>query len=299
VLWGPAFTDRHDLQDRDTALSGMARPKIRIATSLPAVLCGVVMVWLLGPAVFLFAQATDAWSTSLKNHAWARFGTQAWKVTRLKTQSYNEQGKLERTSITITRTHVTGVREDSLSLGIQSTVAVEGQEFVSDPQEVTQRVSQLPESAQTVRTETLTIGEQKFSTEVIVFEVQQAGNKQVTQLNVCRETTPQVLKRVTKTLDATSNELHAETVVQVTELEAMLDVLGEKRPCWVVETKTTRPLAEITSREIYCRDVPGELVSRSSEERNGQGQLTLRRELEVTGYGFGNRRRRWFGRRRH
>ncbi len=230
------------------------------------------------------------WIPTTTTHAWARFGPHAWKEVRVRTDAYKD-GEIERSSTTTARTRVVRVGRHSFSLCVTSTVELAGREFPSAPQEFTRNVAPNVESSKVVGQDTLTIDAVDYPVRVISVVTKNGTKRETSTLYLCQSTYPQTLKRVTVSVDTKAPDLKTETIVTVTELGRGTDILGETKCTWSVTTRIKMPERTMTIQEVNCRDVPGELVSQLTEERDADGKLVGRKELELVGYGPGRRRR--------
>jgi hypothetical protein len=231
------------------------------------------------------------WLPTQGTHAWARFGPRAWKEVRIRSSAFDENEQLIRSSTTIARTRVTRVALRTVSLCVATTVEVAGQEFSAEPREFTRDLAPQVESSKIVGTDDIEIDGQKYPTQVIQLVTKSGTKRDTSSLYFSGNTVPQTLKRVTTSVDTQAPGLPISTTVLVTELDKKRDVLGEWKCSWSVTTVIKRGDQTVTIREVHCQDVPGELVSQITEERNEAGQLVSRKELQLVGYGQGRIRR--------
>lgn len=231
------------------------------------------------------------WLPTRGTHAWARFGLRAWKEVRIRSSSYDENERETRSTTTIARTRVVRVARHTLSLCIQTTVEAAGQEMTAEPQEITKDLAPEVESSKVVGTGTILIDGREYPTQVIELVTKNGTRRETSNIQYCATTTPQTLKRVTTSVDPQQPDMPTSTTVTVTELNKMMDILGETKCTWSVTTVIKKGDRTATIREVHCQDVPGELVSQITEERNADGKLVSRRELELVDYGTGRLRR--------
>lgn len=231
------------------------------------------------------------WMPTVRTHAWSRFGARAWKEVRVRTYAVGEQGEVLRSSTTIARTRVTNVDARSFSLCVSSTVEVAGQAFPSEPQTFSRDVAPRIESSEVVGQQQVTIQGQEYATQVITFSSATGTQQESNTIFYCKDTTPQMLKRVTTSVDSANPDAATETTVAVTELNKMADILGEPKCTWASTTVIKMPDKTIAIREVNCAEVPGELVSQVTEEFDANGVLVARKELELIGYGYGRPKR--------
>lgn len=233
------------------------------------------------------------WLPTVETHAWSRFGPQAWKEVRLTTYDYSTNGQVARSSTTIARTRVTTVGLRSYSLSVASTVAAAGREFPAQPHTITRDVVPDIKAHQVLGEETLTIRDRQYPTQVIQFVTASGTRQETNTVYWSRSVYPHVLKRVTASVDVNHPEAASEITSTVTALDTHTDVLGERKCAWTVTTVIKHRDRTITIQDVNCHDVPGELVSQVTEERDQHGTVIARKELEVVGYGFGRPRRGW------
>jgi hypothetical protein len=231
------------------------------------------------------------WMPTTGTHAWSRFGPRAWKEVRVKTYAVAENGNVLRSSTTIARTRVTSVDRQSFSLCVSLTVEVAGGwEFLSEPQTVTREVAPLVESAEAVGDQKVTIDGNEFGAQVIRFVTTSGSQRDTNTIFFCKDAMPQLLRRVTTSVDSLHPDQATETTVTVSQLNKMADILGESKCTWAATTVIKMRDKTVTIREVNCAEVPGELVSQITEEHNANGVLVARKELELIGYGYGRPR---------
>jgi hypothetical protein len=250
----------------------------------------MVLASLAAAALLLVAAAPTAgqekgWLPTLGTHAWTRFGSNAWKEVRIRTSSYDQQGREIRSSTTRARTRVVQVGRRSFSLCVSTTIEVAGQEISPEPQEITRELAPQVESSRVIGKDTVTIGQVEYPTEVVELVTKNGSRLETSRLHHCATTTPQTLRRVTTSVDPGTPESKISTTVSVTELNKMMDILGETQCTWSVTTVIEKLDRTVTIQEVNCRDIPGELVSQLTEERDADGKLLRRKELELVGYG--------------
>lgn len=238
---------------------------------------------------------TPEWMPTAGTHAWSRFGPRAWKEVRVRTYTVDANGQVLCSSTTIARTSVTRVERQSFSLCVSSTVEVAGREIFTGPQTLTREVAPQVDSTESVGTDKLVIDGQEYGAEIIRFVTLAGTQSEENTIYFCKDATPQLLRRVSTRTDSEHPDERMETTVTVTELNKMADILGETKRTWSTTTVVRRHDKTVTTREVNCADVPGELVSQITEEHDAKGVLVSREELELIGYGFG--RPRFFRRR--
>ncbi len=231
-----------------------------------------------------------------QSHSWARFGPRAWKVVRVKTDSFNDKGEVEQSSIRTTRMQVTRVSRRSYSLCVSSSVDVAGNRMAPEPQTLTQTFDQNVVSSQTLSSETLTIGNREYVANVLRVVSQNEDVIRTSTIYYSRHAMPEVLKRNTISKDLKTGDVVSETAVTVTEVDHQRAILDEMLNTWTVSTVFKKGGSVTITKEVHCEDIPGELVSRETEKRDSDGRVVIRSKLDLIGYGYGLLRR---ARRRH
>jgi hypothetical protein len=211
---------------------------------------------------------------------------------RIVNRSYDEDGELAKEGVTITQTEVARVTRRSFSLQVSTTMEMMGKRFPSHPQLIERSFNDQPPVTTSIGEDAVTIKGQNFPTEVVQTVVDGDDSTRTSTVHFCKQTNPQVLKRVTVSKDPRNDDVKSHTTVTVTELDKTIDVLGELKSCWTVTTVIKVGETTVTTIETNCADVPGELVKRTTEEHNSQGRLVRRSELELVGYGYGQPLRR-------
>ena len=73
-----------------------------------------------------------------QHHPWARFRPGSWKQVRLATETLDAEGKVTTTSIARTRTTLSSVGDDGVTLKVEATIELAGKQIESEPQVVKQ-----------------------------------------------------------------------------------------------------------------------------------------------------------------
>lgn len=236
------------------------------------------------------------WLPERRTHAWARFRPGAWRKVRIQNSTFDENEELVRSSTTVNRTRVTRLGRRSFSLSVSTIVNAAGQQFASEPQIITKELSPQVVSSKVMGTDTVTIEGCEYPVQVVKLVTKNETTRETSTLYYSPGTTPKILKRVTSSVDPETPKVQTLTTAKVTQLNKRRDVLGQTLCTWSVTTTIEKTNRTVAIREVHCQDVPGEVVSQVIEERNAEGKLASRKEVELLGYGQG--RRRLFNRRR-
>ncbi len=251
------------------------------------------LIRLLAAVILSFAVGSAAgaqslpWSPTSVSHAWAKFGPRTWKTVRVVTQAYDTTGKLEQVSTSIIRTRVTRVTRRGVGLCISTRVQIAGDELPAAPKLITSPFSKDSPGFRRVGKKLITIGMCDYETLVYQSIVEEEGTRRTDTVYYSDKTTPGVLKREMISREVATNETISTTAITVTELAKTRSILGASKKTWTVATVMKRGGRTTISTEINCGDVPGALVSRTTEERDSDGRILRRTKLDLTGFGVG------------
>ena len=78
--------------------------------------------------------AASQHSAERQRHPWGRFRPGSWKKISLITETFDGDGKVINTSIARTRTTLSGVNDDGVTLKVEATVDLAGKQVQSEPQ---------------------------------------------------------------------------------------------------------------------------------------------------------------------
>lgn len=238
-------------------------------------------------AVFLLADICPGEITR-QMHPWARFEPGAWKLVRIVTDTFDENGSIS--SVTETKTTLSEVGTGDVTLLVEVSVEVAGKQFDAEPQEVHQGFSGEPADDKAKVSEKgtaqLDIQGRKINCKIQQIELESPAGKTVTQVYYSETVAPYVLKRESKTTDA-EGKVVSETTVEVIALDVPTNVLrGGIRPAAHLKAVNKTAKGTTTTLAVVCMDVPGGVVCHSLKEMDESGRMVRRSLLEVVDYGF-------------
>lgn len=223
------------------------------------------------------------------HHPWARYGVGSWKKVRVTTETYDESGKLESTSITETKTTLVAVDRLNYTLRVDVSVEVAGRRFEAEPKQITQgllgesagqrvEIKQLPDGK-------ITICGREYPCKMRQVTINGDGTKRVTVSHYSDDIPPYLLKSQTTVTDPDRNQENYESTAEVVALDMPFKVLTETKSAAYVRTLLKRSDGVTTSTiEVHCSDVPGAVVSHSSREADSNGRVIRRSTLELLDY---------------
>ncbi len=226
------------------------------------------------------------------HHPWGRFQPGAWKLVRVVTETIDENRQVANTAITETKTTLTQVEKDGVTLCIEVMVEVAGKRFQRQPQTVKQGFHGEPMS-QDLQIKGATAGKVTIEGRVFpckIFQLLFSGpannNKTVSNVYYSNKTIPYVLKRTSVTADPEEKKTLSKTVVAVVALDMPWKVLAEIKSSVLVRTIREHAKGTITTWAVTTSDVPGGVICHSSKEIDKTGRMVRRSTLELIEYGL-------------
>jgi len=258
-------------------------------------------------AVLLGLSGATLWaqepSLTRKHHPWGLCAPGAWKLVRVTTKSLDDKGMPLQVCSTETRTTLTELADDGVTLEVSVIVDFGGRRFDSQPQVLRQAFHGAPAgenvAVRDVGPGTVQIEGQKVPCRVVEIESSTAAGKTLTTVYCSDAVAPYVLKRHSVTTDPTGKTTLSETDVDVLSLNMPCEVLGELRAGAEVRTVHKHAGGTTTTVAFLVPEVPGGIVSHSSKECDKSGRLIRLSVLKLVGYGEADEERIGvFGRKR-
>lgn len=227
-----------------------------------------------------------------KHHCWGRFEPGAWKLVRVVTETLNEKGEVINTSTTDTRTILTSVDKDGVTLEVHTTVEVAGKRFDTEPQTIRQGFhgeTLVADCKSKNRDDVeLTIDGRKVAAHAqqIDFTGPNAGNKTTATVYYSDTVSPFVLKRESTTTDAEGKSVLNETTLEVESLGMPWKAGTKLHPSAIVKTVSKHPKGQITTWSVTSAEIPGGVISNTSKEIDKSGRLVRRSSLELLDHGL-------------
>ena len=260
-------------------------------TEKRSVACGFILLMLV-LAPFAMAQTAMAQTRDIpkEHNGWGRFTPGAWRTVRIITESFDDQGKPTGTTTTIERVALQRSRRGYATLRIESVLEVGGKKFDSPVRTISvgyhgEEIGNRTLMQEMDPEETNVDGEQ-IPCRVRQYEIESPGQHKLVKIHYSNKTSPYVLRRETVTTLGEDEEPAYRNQVEVTALDRPYPVLDEIKKTSHQKTVKTNGKSAATKWSIHAPDVPGELVSYRSEEKNNQDQLIRRSTMELIDYGY-------------
>ncbi|MCE9608199.1 MAG: hypothetical protein K8U03_25215 [Planctomycetia bacterium] len=228
----------------------------------------------------------DAAGFGRRFHVWGRFRPGSWVVLQQGIETLGDGGNVVSRHTCETRMTLASSNDTALTLQVQASLEVGGKKLDTAPQEMRQGVhGETPEVAATteLEPEELQIDGRAYRCEVHRSEAEVNGRRLITKSWIAPQTTPFVLRRLTTTTDVATGNLIGETLNEVLSL-SQLRIMARSRQVAEVRIVQRHPRGQTTSRAVSCPEIPGGLVSQTSEEFDTQGRLLRRTKMELVDF---------------
>jgi hypothetical protein len=244
---------------------------------------------------------STAWPPQV--HPWGEYQPGAWKLVRITTENYNDQGALFLTNLCDIKT--TLAKRDADSLTLEERISAEAcgqpldrlhtfiQGFHGEMISPTMHVKEpIPGEVE--------VENRKIPCLVRQVESVTPTSKTVSTLYYSPNVPPYLLKRLSVTTDRHSNQVLSETTMTVLALDMPFKFQGALMSAAYVKTVQKTPQGTTFTLATVCPKIPGGIVSHTLKELDAGGRLIRRSTLELLDYGtkpepdhpiFFNRRR--------
>jgi hypothetical protein len=221
-------------------------------------------------------------------HPWGVFEPGAWKLVRVVTENFNEQGACAGASTSDSKTTLLDNDDGCVTLETRVRVEISGRRFDGEPQTIKQNYYGEPLSpdikVKDPASAEVTIEERKFPCQVREIESANAGAKTTTTLYYSPAIPPYVLKRDSVTTAPDGKTTASETAVTVQALDMPFKISSTLHSATYVKTVQRTPKGTICTIAVICPEIPGGIVSTTSKELDPSGRLVRRSTLELIDY---------------
>jgi len=224
------------------------------------------------------------------SHPWGRFQPGAWKKVRVRSETLDENGEVQSASVRETKTTLTEITDQYVTLTFEVTIEVAGKRFDQKPQTVKQgyfgQINGEQADVESTGTESIEVGGQTIQCRTCRAVVSDDGRRRITELTMSADTPPYLLRRRTVSQVA-EGRADYETSVQAIGLAMPYRVMAELKTGAFVQTIHRDGGGASITFEVFCEDIPGGVVAHSSKELDTEGKVIRRTALELVDYGVG------------
>lgn len=248
------------------------------------------LVWLLAVLLAAPLAVGESPGPSRKHHPWARCAPGAWKIVSVVTQSIDERGMVGPRSTTETKSTLTEIDDDGVTLEVRAIVEAGGRRFDREPQYIHQGFQGEPVGGdlkvKDLGPGTVTIENIKVPCRVAHMEFTCASSKTVTTIHYSDSFVPYILRRQSVTSSLDGSNVLSETDAEVVAVSMPCEILGEVKCAAQVKTVHRHPNGMITTLAFVSPDVPGGVVCHTSKELDKSGRLTRQSVLKLVAFSF-------------
>jgi hypothetical protein len=233
------------------------------------------------------AKADDLGLTRLHD-PWGRYDPGAWVLVRVRTEAYNEGGTFE--SVTETKTTLTEVGEEGVTLKMEVGAKIGGKEIETTPQAVSKRfhgelTASEPQISDLGEGEVL-IENRQIPCRIRKLEYPRPGGRKVAVVYYSDTVEPYILRQETALYAEDTENPTSETTMQVVSLSAPCRVWRNFRMASRVKSVRKDASGTTTTWTWVSSLVPGGVICYTSQQVDNEGRLVCYRELQMLDYGL-------------
>jgi hypothetical protein len=237
----------------------------------------------------LCAHATaDDLGLTRQHDPWGRFQPGAWSLVRVRTESFNGGSVLE--SVTETRTTLSSVEDDRVTLRVDVGVRIGGREIPRDPQTVQQGFhgelsNAKPKVSDHGEGEVL-IENRPIPCRIQRLEFERPVGRKVTTIYYSDTVEPHILRQDTEVYAEDSEVPTSETTMQVVSVAARCRICRNFRNASRVKSVHKDASGTTTTWAWTSALVPGGVICYTTQQVDNAGRLVFHRELQLLDYGL-------------
>tara|TARA_Y100001933_G_scaffold187406_1_gene186401 strand:- start:6417 stop:7280 length:864 start_codon:yes stop_codon:yes gene_type:complete len=252
--------------------------------------CGIASILMLSMSIIASMSMGQTRDIPKEHNGWGRFSPGAWRTARIITESFDDEGNRTGTTTTVERIALQRSRRGYATLRIESVLEVGGKKFDSPVRTIS--VGYHGEEIgnrtlmQDIGPEDTKVDGEQIPCRVRQYEIESPGQHKLIKLHYSDECAPYVLRRETVTTLGEDEDPAYRNQLEVTALDRPHPVLDEIKTTSHQKMVKTNGKSATTKWSIHAGDVPGEVVSYRSEEKDNQGHLIRRSTMELMDYGY-------------
>jgi hypothetical protein len=224
-----------------------------------------------------------------QRHPWGRFEPGAWKLVRVVTETFDDQGTVASTSTTETRTTLNQIDPDGVTLLVEVVVEIGGRRLIAEPQRIKQGFYGELAGQQVTLSDggpaTVTIDGRGYPCRIEQTECSTASARIVTKTCYSATVAPYALKLDSVTTDLRTGEWLSETQWQVTSLDTPCGLLRQNGNVAHVTSVHKHARGTTTTVTATSTEVPGGVICHNAKEVDASGRLVRRSTLDLVAYG--------------
>jgi hypothetical protein len=237
--------------------------------------------------MFATQQVCDAAAFGRWFHRWGRFHTGSWVVVRQGCETLDRDGRVVGNSVSETRSTLAAADDNGVTLHVQASLEIGGKKIAGAPQTLREGPAGEPLDGSNF----IDLGEENVVVQGRIYRcnVQQSettvdGRKRIVKTWFAPHVAPYVLRKLTTTRNAATDEIVSETQMDVVSLSVERRILARLRPVAEVRIVERHDRGQTKAQAFCCPDVPGGVVSQTTEEFDAEGKLLRRTNIELVDF---------------
>ena len=247
------------------------------------------------------------------HHVWARFKPGAWRDVEVVTTTYEESKQLRSTTTSLI--FLESVFADSYRLQMDVSMSIANKRFSTPTQFVSQTLyaetvgkceameelpfeedEQIDPGIPQEDPRVLEVAGKMIPVKRYRLVVQGDSSREVTKVFYSPDCAPYVLRKQTILWNAAGDQRIYSEVHQLQDVKQRRTVLGRPMSTWTVVTTRNGNKGTMRTETRYAREVPGGILSQTSQEWDAGENLIRTSELRLVDYGLRAERSRRFRR---
>jgi hypothetical protein len=220
-------------------------------------------------------------------HQWGRFRPGSWVVVRQGCETIDRDGRVVANSVSETRSTLATADESAVTLHIEASLEIGGKKIDGTPQTLREGLGgEGPEASNSVDLgeESVVVQGRTYRCNVQQTETVADGRRRIVKTWFAPQVAPYVLRKLTTTRNASTNEIVAETQMDVVSLSVERRILARLRPVAEVRIVERHDRGQTRASAYCCPDIPGGIVSQKAEEFDAEGKLLRRTNIELVDF---------------
>jgi hypothetical protein len=254
----------------------------------PAGLAPVARVVIAALGLILAVESTaDAAPFGRRFHQWGRFRPGSWVVVRQGCETVDRDGRVVANSVSETRSTLATADDHAVTLHVQASLEIGGKKIDGAPQTLREGLAGETSDASTyvdLGEESVVVQGRAYHCNVQQTESIVGGRKRIVKTWFAPHIAPYVLRKLTTTRNAETDEVVAETQMDVVSLSVERRILARLRPVAEVRIVERHDRGQTRARAYCCPEIPGGIVSQTAEEFDAEGKLLRRTNIELVDF---------------
>jgi len=233
------------------------------------------------------ASTSDGAAFGRRFHQWGRFRPGSWVVVRQGCETLDRDGRVVNNAVTETRSTLATADDNAVTLHVQASLEIGGKKIDGTPQTLREGLGGgAPDVAGPIDLgeESVVVQGRSYRCNVQQTETLVEGRKRIVKTWFAPHVAPYVLRKLTTTRNAATDEVVNETQMEVVALSVERRILARLRPVAEVRIVERHDRGQTRARAFYCPDIPGGIVSQTAEEFDAEGKLLRRTNVELVDF---------------